>query len=275
MLNRILIVVLLIEFGAAVGVLVVLTPAPGPPAPHADMRPPVSTPAAPTAAPVRTYPLPDGRTARLMTLGGPQTGALLDRIRDELPGAVEAVTAFWGQDWPREIVIAVAGSPEQFQALGGAGADIAAVTTADRILFAPGALHMSPAALRIVLRHELFHYAARSVTAFDAPRWLTEGVADYVARPDTPRPGPQRAAVLARLPTDADLDTPGVQRSTAYDRAWWFTRYVADAYGADTLRDLYLRACGFDHSDVETAVRETLGADLDVVLDDWRRWLSG
>lgn len=34
---------------------------------------------------------------------------------------------------------------------------------------------MSATALRIVLTHELFHYAARVDTALDAPRWLTEG----------------------------------------------------------------------------------------------------
>lgn len=219
--------------------------------------------------------LPDGRTARLLNLGGPQTEALVDRIRDELPGAADAVTAFWGQDWPREIVIAVAGSPEQFRVLGGVAADIAAVTTRDRIVFAPGAANMSPSALRIVVRHELFHYAARSVTAYDAPRWLTEGVADYVARPAAPRPGPEAAGLLAQLPTDADLDTPGVARSTAYDRAWWFARYVADAYGVATLRDLYVRACGFNHPDIAAAVRESLGADLDAVVDRWRHWMSG
>ncbi|AKS33613.1 peptidase [Mycolicibacterium goodii] len=268
--------VLLIEFGLAV---VLLRAAPG--APTAGQRPPqpaVSAPAAPSgpaAAPVQTVTLPDGRTARLMNLGGAQSGPLLDRIRGELPGAAEAVTAFWGQDWPREIEIAFTGSPEQFRVLGGVAADIAAITTADRIVFAPGAATMSPAALRIVLRHELFHYAARSVTAYDAPRWLTEGVADYVARPDAPRPGPRGADELAQLPTDADLDTPGVTRSTAYDRAWWFAKYVADAYGVAKLRDLYVRACGPDHPDIATAVRQSLGADLDEVVDRWRRWMSG
>lgn len=278
-------VVLLIEFGLAVMLLAGApdpSAAPQQPSGTATTGPPVAPgpagpagPNVPTAAPVQILALPDGRTARLLNLGGPQTDALLDRIRDELPGAADAVTAFWGQDWPREIVIAVAGSPEQFRVLGGVAADIAAITTRDRIVFAPGAATMSPAALRIVVRHELFHYAARSVTAYDAPRWLTEGVADYVARPAAPLPGPQAAGLLAQLPTDADLDTPGVARSTAYDRAWWFARYVAEAYGAATLRDLYVRACGFDHPDIATAVQESLGADLDAVVDRWRRWMSG
>ena len=52
-------------------------------------------------------------------------------------------------------------SDEQFRALAGGGSDIAAATTGRRIVFAPGAADMSDDALRIVLRHELFHYAAR------------------------------------------------------------------------------------------------------------------
>ena len=133
---------------------------------------------------------------------------------------------------------------------------------------------MSDAALRIVLRHELFHYAARAGTAADAPRWLTEGVADFVARPAAPLPGPKRAAEIATLPSDADLDTVGPTRTLAYDRAWWFTRFVADWYGTPALRRLYVRACGPGHPGVEEAVSETLGSDLGEVLVAWRRWLS-
>ncbi|MED5816237.1 peptidase [Mycolicibacterium sp. 050232] len=230
-----------------------------------------STP--PQPDPVTSMLLPDGRTASLLALGGSQSQALLGRLGPELGEAAATVTAFWGPDWPRHIEIAVAGSDQQFRVLAGGAADIAATTTAQRIMFAPGAAGMSPAALRIVLRHELFHYAARSATAADAPRWLTEGVADFVGRPPTAVPA--QGGMAARLPTDADLDTPGPARSLAYDRAWWFSRYVADAYGVPKLRELYLRACGPGHPDVATAVRETLGAGLDAVVAGWRRWLTG
>jgi hypothetical protein len=158
--------------------------------------------------------------------------------------------------------------------MGGGGVDIAAATTPERIVFAPGATAMSDGSLRMVLRHELFHYAARQATATDAPRWLTEGVADYVGRPATPLPGPAAAADLARLPTDVDLDTGGTTRSLAYDRAWWFSRFIADRYGPDGLRRLYLAACGDGHTDVADAVHATLGVELDEVLDAWRKWLS-
>jgi hypothetical protein len=238
----------------------------GPPAP-------VSTPAA-TAAASRTETVSDGRTVELMSLGGPTTQPLLARVSGAMNDAVAAVTQFWGPDWPRDIIVVATASDEQFRALAGGGSDIAAATTGRGIVFAPGATAMSAADLRIVLRHELFHYAARADTAADAPRWLTEGVADFVARPAAPLPGRRSAAEIAVLPTDADLDTVGPTRTLAYDRAWWFTRYVADRYGTPALRRLYLRACGPSHPGIEAAVSGTLGVDLDEVLIAWRRWLS-
>ncbi|MEH3129245.1 MAG: peptidase [Mycolicibacterium neoaurum] len=216
--------------------------------------------------------LPDGRTGALRGVGGPRSQPLIDRIAVELPGAVDAVTAFWGPDWPREIVVVVTESDEQFRVLAHGSGDVAAATTAEGMVFAPGAADMGATALRIVVRHELFHYAARAQTVASAPLWLTEGVADYVGRPA--QPPPPGGARLAQLPTDADLQTAGPARSDAYDRAWWFSRFVAERYGAPALKALYLRACGAGHPDAATAVRETLGADLDEVVAQWRAWLT-
>nr|WP_238159232.1 hypothetical protein [Mycobacterium sp. MFM001] len=227
------------------------------------------------------------RTVRVVNLGGSGAEPLLGRVSAEMPTAVDAVQGFWGTDWPREVVVVATGSQRQFEAQAGGGpeaqwADIAAVAVADRvdparraavgqrIVFAPGANAMSDSALRIVLRHELFHYAARADTALDAPRWLTEGVADFVARPPAAVPDAHPAA----LPSDADLDTPGPARSLAYDRAWWFARFVADSYGAATLRALYVAACGAGHADLPTAVHDVLGADPAGLLVDWQRWLT-
>ena len=233
--------------------------------------PTLATPASlttPTAA-ATVEALSDGRTVRLIGLGGQRSDGLLARIGAEMDGAAAAVTAFWGAAWPREVTIVVAATDEQFAAMGGGDLHTAATTTAERITFAPGAAQMSNTSLRIVLRHELFHYAARAATAADAPRWLTEGVADFVARPAA---APPRGAVMA-LPTDAELSGPG--GALAYDRAWWFSAFVADRYGAAALRDLYGRACGPGHPDVAAAVRDTLGVDLESVLVQWRQWASG
>ncbi|OMC54764.1 hypothetical protein A5745_18725 [Mycobacterium sp. IS-2888] len=251
------------------------------PAPDAPQRP--TPPAASAPMVVRD------RAVRLLGGGGPATDRLLSRIASNIGAAVDAVETFWGIDWPRDISVVATGSDDEFRAAAGGGpaaqwADIAAVTVVDRvdpahraavgqrIVFAPGAANMTEPALRIVLTHELFHYAARIDTALDAPRWLTEGVADFVARPPGPVPAEAAEAVVA-LPSDADLDTPGPQRSSGYDRAWWFARFVADTYGAAKLRAFYLAACGAGHADVPGAVRDVLGTDPAALLARWKHWL--
>lgn len=240
-------------------------------------------------------PLVGDRAVQMVNLGGPATDRLATDIVSHLGQGVDAVVGFWGPDWTHQIVVLVTGSDDQFRVAAGGGpaaqwADIAAVTMVDRvdpstrtmangrIVFAPGAVHMSAGALQIVLTHELFHYAARVDTALDAPRWLTEAVADFVARPGTSRT-PLPDSVLGSmasqsLPTDGDLDVPGPSRSLAYDRGWWFARFVADSYGPSKLRELYVAACGVGHSDVPGAVRTVLGVDTAGLLARWQRWMT-
>lgn len=225
----------------------------------------------------------------MVNLGGPRTEMLLGRVAADIGREIDAVDAFWGTDWPRDITVVATGSQRQFESEAGGGpagrwADIAAVAVAasvdparriaigQRIVFAPGAAGMSDQSLRIVLGHELFHYATRADTARDAPRWLTEGAADYVARP--PAALPKAVPPPTALPSDADLDAPGAQRSLSYDRAWWFARFVADTYGPATLRALYRAACGVGHTDILTAVHDVLGTDVANVLGGWQQWWS-
>lgn len=225
---------------------------------------------------------------RPISLGGARTDALLSRVGAGLEDAVAAVERFWGDDWPREIVVVATATEAQFVDEAHLDphrrwTDIAAVSVADevdigrrqvsgqRIVLGPEAGAMSDAALRIVLAHELFHFAARADTALDAPRWLTEGVADFVARP--PAPLPPGAGENPGLPSDADLDGPA--RSTGYDRSWWFARFVAETSGIDGLRRLYVHACGPGHGDFATAVREALDTDLADLQARWAVWLNG
>ena len=233
-----------------------------------------------------------GRTVRLVSLGGARTDALLTRIGADIGVAVEAVARFWGTDWGRgdstQITIVATDNDSQFVDNAhldqrGQWTDIAAVSVADevdlaerrtagqRIVFAPGAAAMSDSGLRIVLAHELFHLASRADTALDAPRWLTEGVADFVARPPSEIP----AGAGADLPSDTALDASGPERAAGYDRAWWFARFVADTYGTDGLRRLYVAACGPGHSDVAVAIERALGTDVVGLQTRWVRWLAG
>ncbi|WP_369797561.1 eCIS core domain-containing protein [Mycobacterium sp. UM_WGJ] len=232
----------------------------------------------------------DDRSVVLENLGGQRGEELLSRVAANIGAAVDAVEAFWGTDWSHRIQVTATGSDRQFVELAGHDSadvaqwsDVAAVAVADRvdperrtavgqrIVFAPGADAMSTPALRIVLTHELFHYAARTDTAFDAPRWLTEGVADFVARPTGDRAIGVAGPVLA-LPSDADLDAPGPRRANAYDRAWEFARFVAERFGTAKLRELYLTACGPGHVPPPVAVQLVLGVDLPELLAGWQQW---
>lgn len=274
----VLLAVVLVAIGLVVGVRLLTAPPQG-------SAPAVVPSSASVPAPLVVG---DHRTVTMISLGGAHTDALLARVGANIGAAVASVEAFWGTDWSHEILVVATGTDADFAAQAGrgtaAGADIAAVAVADqvdparglvtgqRIVLAPGAGQMSDAALRIVLGHELFHYASRAATALDAPRWLTEGVADYVGRPATPVPS--SADLATALPSDADFAVDGPPLSLAYDRAWFFARFVADEYGAPTLRKLYQRACGPGHTDVPAALRETLGAGPDEVLVRWRQWFA-
>jgi len=242
----------------------------------------VSAPA-PVAAPLVVG---DHRTVTLISLGGRATDELLNQIGADIGPATAAVEAFWGTDWTHDILIIATGSVDQFAQQAGTAprADTAALALADqvdaqrrlaigeRIVLAPGAAMMNPAAMRIVLTHELFHYAARADTAATAPRWLTEGVADYVARPAVV---PARYRALGNaLPADADFGGDPQQLSAAYDRAWLFARFVADRYGPAALRGLYVQICGPRGVDPAAAMTQVLGTDPEHLLPLWRRWLT-
>src|SRR5258708_11739918 len=113
----------------------------------APARPVEAAPASlttPTASST-TETLNDGRTVHLVGLGGAHTAPLLTRIAAQMNDAANAVTAFWGPDWPRDIVIVAAGSDAEFGSLAGGGPHTAATTTPHRILVPPGPVAMTHA----------------------------------------------------------------------------------------------------------------------------------
>src|SRR5258705_11396483 len=90
---------LLVELIVAVPVL--WRPQTTPEAPARVAPPPVAS-----STPVltsHTLTLRDGRTASLVPLGGARSSGLTARIAAELDAATDAVTAFWGDGWRRDI----------------------------------------------------------------------------------------------------------------------------------------------------------------------------
>ena len=151
--------------------------------------------------------------------------------------------------------------------MGGGGSDIAATTTAAAgSCSRPARAAMSDASLRIVLRHELFHFA---VTPGDRRRRATlahRGRRRFRRPPAvTATPGRRRAGRRNCPPTPTW--TPRATRSPALRPG-----VVVQPVRRRSVRHrrrcaaLYLRGLRPGHPDAATAVRDVLGADLTEVL---------
>ncbi|WP_454175303.1 peptidase MA family metallohydrolase [Gordonia sputi] len=250
--------------------------------------------------------LPGLEATDVLTGGGPSavvsypgTDVTVDRTRRSLRQAVSAVTAFWGSEWPRRAVVVATATPEEFSAIAHSSATdtsaAAAATVFDRVdgdtvigqrvVLAPSANDLPAPALAVVLRHELTHVATRSVTAKDAPLWITEGVAEYVGRKGTyvrlDDAAPDLAAQVRAgqspdaLPSDEDFGVATDKSALAYQSAWALAAYVADRYGETRLKALYRGvAASGDVGRQDNAIATALGVDRNRLIADWRRWLA-
>ncbi|SDX31771.1 hypothetical protein SAMN05216215_1009219 [Saccharopolyspora shandongensis] len=238
------------------------------------------------------------RTATGMVIGhDPQPVARVSRLLD---AAVADVTAVWGPDWPRRVGVLVPASQEELRSLVGpefAVDGIAAVAVADRVdtdarraegqrvvLNPKAADRLSDQALRVVLRHEITHVAARVDTAADAPMWMLEGFADYVGyrnsgvapkdiAPDLIRKI-HEAGPPARLPDDREFHQAGRRLDLAYQQSWSVVSHLADRLGERRLVDLYRRvAATGSPAEVDRALREATGLSKAQLVADWRAGL--
>ncbi|WLP90373.1 hypothetical protein [Gordonia sp. NB41Y] len=230
----------------------------------------------------------------------PDTAALDRRVAGLLPGAVDAVSAFWGDDWARRAIVVTTATDEQFAGLAGAGhgVDGAAaatvyarvdvsqhVATGQRVILTPQAADLAAPTLGVVLRHELTHVATRSVTAAAAPMWLTEGVPEYVGRKGTHTRAADAAPDLAAavrdghtptaLPADDAFAVNSESARLAYQSAWSVAAFVADRFGEDRLKTLYTGvAASGDTARQDVAIRAALGIDRTQLVARWRAWLE-
>ncbi|MFD0202761.1 MULTISPECIES: hypothetical protein [Saccharothrix] len=229
-------------------------------------------------------------------LSHPGGEVLAARVLDELDDAVAAVTEVWGQAWARQVAVLIPASPAEMVALVGPGfatGAIAGVAVADgvdrdthtargqRVVLNPdSAGALSPLALRVLLRHEITHIAARGETVDGAPMWVLEGFADYVGyrRSDVP---PRKAAPLlaaqvrdglpAALPSDADFRGAGME--LAYQQAWSLNLYLASSLGEPGLVALHRRLARVRASEVDGVLLEVTGGDTAALVRGWQDFL--
>ncbi|NNN31592.1 hypothetical protein HLK59_14710 [Streptomyces sp. S3(2020)] len=237
-----------------------------------------------------------------LVLGAEQSTEVLHSYADLADHAVPAVSAAWGTDWSRHVVVLVPNSLDGMAGLLGSPASsyrgIAAVTTgetgapasapADRIIVNPDAYGvLGEVGKQVVLTHETTHVATRAHTSAATPLWLSEGYADFVGYLGSGRSPVQAAPELwravtdgrtpAELPEDADFGFSGdaTELAQAYESGWMACRMVADRWGEPKLREFY-QAVGAHKQRagaVEGALERVLGTNLEDFTARWRDYL--
>jgi hypothetical protein len=245
-------------------------------------------------------PVTTTKTRSGLVLAHPDDAELADKIAGELDSDVAAVNAVWDQPWPREVAVLVPDSDDELKALVGpefAVDSIAAVAVADRVdnadhvavgqrvvLNPDNADKMPATSLRVVLRHEMTHIAARGYTVDGTPMWMLEGFANYVGYRDSGIPlsvGAADVADLVRngtpptdLPADGDFAAAGDKINLAYDEAWTLTSFIADTFGQHALVTLYQRVAGGPPgADLDVALHDVLGVDKAGLVAGWQDYL--
>ncbi len=232
----------------------------------------------------------------------PGNDQIVERLASELDPAVRAVGDIWPTSWSERVVLMLPDSPGEMKAMVGPDFpvdSVVAVAVADRVdhasrtatgqrvvLSPNGVRALSLPSLRVVLRHEITHLAARTDTVDGSPTWLLEGFADYVGYRDSDVTLAEGAPDLAQrvrssgppgaLPEDRAFRGSGAELDQAYQQSWSLARFVADRFGEDRLVKLYrtLAAVGpASARETDDMLRDVLGMDRAKLVGDWQDYL--
>jgi hypothetical protein len=250
-------------------------------------------------APVRVV-----RRPGVLVLGPRSQLGTMVAVADQMQAAIPLVTAVWGRDWPRRVVVQVPATQREMGLITADREDldqIAALTSAevstapgrpapvgDRVTVNPRNWHrLGSVGARVVLTHELTHVATRADTGTQTPKWLAEGFADYIGFLHAGVPVAIVAAELAAdvqaghtprsLPTDRAFRGANLSLSQAYQGGWLACRYLAARFGQSALVRFY-RAVGTSHLGTSAAVAEALrrvvGLSPAQFVARWRRYVD-
>ena len=237
-----------------------------------------------------------------IVLSHPGSEPMVDRLVRELDSSVQAVNAVWPTSWSRRVALMLPDSPGEMRALVGPDfpvESVVAVAVADRVdnktrtvagqrvvLSPSGIRALSVASLRIVLRHEITHLAARADTVDGSPTWLLEGFADYVGYRDSGVTLAEGAPDLAKrvrqggppsaLPEDRAFRSSGTDLDLAYQQSWSLARYIADRWGEQTLITVYRTLAGagpVSATETDAMLRDVLGVDRAALVAGWQSYL--
>lgn len=239
-------------------------------------------------------------TAHGMVLGLVSTDALR-MYAAEIDREVPLVDAVWKHPWSHQVLIEVTRTEDEMATLlGGAPSayrQLAAVTrgelgteegasAADRIIVNPKAYgELSDVGRRVIMGHEITHVAARASTQSWTPRWLAEGMADFVGYRDsglsTDVIAQELAADVRRgvlpdaLPEDSSFAATDPDLAQAYEMSWLACRMIAERYGGPDSLVAFYRAVGASGglSELPKVFTDVLGVTQAQFTAQWRGYV--
>lgn len=142
--------------------------------------------------------------------------------------------------------------------------------------------------VRHLVAHELTHFVHQSDPTFasvnQAPGWVAEGLAEYVAAPlrlELARQIHERDGWLpfeqAGAPSFLSLDNLApMDRTTAYVQAQLLVAYLAREDRKDlwTFIDTYAETPGTGVARLDTALQQSLGSDVSAFTQAWSEWVE-
>ncbi len=165
---------------------------------------------------------------------------------------------------PDATVTVILYTRQEFRAITDASSNVKGLFDGKVRLPMGGLTYLNRAA-RATVRHELVHAFLHFKTRGRTPRWLHEGIAQWLE----PRSSGSREISLAREARRRGLDAPV---PFTYPNALSQVEYLIDYYGTHELLDLleHLR----DGLSVNAALRDTYRFDVAGLGSEWARWLD-
>jgi tetratricopeptide (TPR) repeat protein len=191
-------------------------------------------------------------------------------VLDSLERSRAALISQLGYE-PEEPVVVILYSRRSYREMG--GPHWSAGFFDGKIRIPVGGLHQVDEQIRTTLHHELVHAFIHARAGEAAPRWLHEGVAEYMEGTRAEEQGPLLAGVLAQGNSFAHC-LPSAQCDVRifYAAAASFVDYLIQLRGVGGIRDV-LTSLG-EGSDIDGSLRKVLGKDESGLIRDWEHFVD-
>ncbi len=243
-------------------------------------------------------PITVSRSKHTLVIGHPQDERAVKRIMREAELAVSHVTRYVGKKWDERVVIVLPGDHDELNRLledPQVPFDFSAIArplatfpgdedfrefAGSRVVINPDGFRPGNTFARMLIRHEITHVAMFGRTGPMTPKWLIEGLAEYVGNAGQPYSAARLAPTLGELvddegvpkllPTDSDFGLIS-DAGIGYDSGWLMCRYIAEKHGVQALLKLY-DASGM--RSVDDAMRRVLKTSETALVRAWRPYVK-